>query len=205
MGHFQTNLFYLKVKLKLYSKSHDISKDFGSLHLIIRSIAATLIAFALMVLFAGTRFIVFPIVALMFGFVFVADKYGPRLYSDWPKRKYMKGEVTFETTRIHILLGEEREFDLAEVSEMVFFFDHYLDWSLGPRDVNRNGNGLLFIKMKDSTTEFFKFNIRTKEEFQGLEALIESYLLHVPFVLKKKVTDIPYILTSDLSERRVYH
>ncbi len=149
---------------------------------------------------------IFLVILAFFGFVILADKYGRKIYSDWPKRKYMKGEVTFETTKIHVVLDEEREFDRSEIGELIFFYDHYAGWSSGPIvDINRNGNALIFVRMKNETTDFYKFNIRTKEEFQGLEAIIESYLLHVPFVLIKKVTDIPYILTSDLSERRVYH
>jgi hypothetical protein len=196
----------LKVKLKLYSKSHEICKDYGYLHRVLRSIAATLFFFALTILLRNVQHMIFLVFLALFGFVILADKYGRRIFSDWPKRKYMEGEITFETTRIHVLLGEEKVLDSSEIAELIFFYDQYTGWSSGPVvDIDRNGNALIFVRMKNKATEFYKFNIRTKEEFKGLEKLIDSYVSNIPSVFKKKVTDIPYILTSDLVERRLYH
>lgn len=67
---------------------------------------------------------------LLFGGMFIADTYIRKLYSDWPKKKYFAGKITFESNKIIISNETVTQLLINDCKELVLFYDHYTGYSV---------------------------------------------------------------------------
>lgn len=151
-----------------------------------------------------TAIIVFIVVLV--GLLFLADKYFRRLYPDWPKTKNYAGTILFGVDEITIKKNNEQiTIPVKNISNLLLFCDHYRGFRNNHRDIERNGNALVYIKSIDGLAHAFKFNIYSKMQFESLNLLTTQYESSVGHYQKYAPAAIPTILTADLKQIRAFN
>lgn len=125
------------------------------------------------------------------------SKHIPTLMPDWPKKKRFTGEIIFSQNFISIRSKEEESKDISKIKEIVFFYRSF-------RGDESNGNGLVFIKMENDETLFFKFNIPSKWSFEDFQILLTHYKNVIPYFREYEPYEIDFIMKKDLSEKIQY-
>ncbi len=195
------------VKLNLYRNDFNVLSSHGFLNRILRSIFVTLLAVGVITLIpASIEIRTLILIVILIGGVFISDKYLRRIFPDWPKSKKFIGTISFSVDSISIM--EEHhvtKLSLTECIELVIFIDHYTGYTGTRRDVDRNGNGLLFYKDKLGQTSVYKFNIFNEKQFNNFKIFMDHYKVSVPYFKEYLPYEITHILKPDLSDRIKYH
>jgi hypothetical protein len=195
-----------QLELNIYRKDFNVQSNKSCLGRILRTIVV--IAFLLLFLFfipredGVTKFIGFLI---FYGGMYIGDKYFRRFYPDWPSKEKFIGKMILEKTQIKAIIeGHEEIYDLNNIQEMVVFHDQYTGYVINRRDLQRNGNALLFLKMNDESFAVLKFNIHTKQEYQSFTETIQHYKTALKYFKEYLPSEISHILKPDLSGRIIY-
>jgi hypothetical protein len=142
---------------------------------------------------------------LIFGSIFISEKYIRKLFPDWPKKKLFVGTISFSENQIIVnSIHKNIELNLNDCSEMILFYDHYKGYTASSRDIRRNGNGLLFYKNQDAKISIFKFNISDEEQFDEFKIVTENYKNELPYFKEYIPSEISHILKTDYSDRFRY-
>lgn len=195
------------LKLKIYSKEFNVTKSFGVTHFIIRALLLIPILFLAVFLLRDFNRLLFPIliVASLYLFMFISDRYLRRLYPDWPKTSNTSGEIHFLEKEIQLHSNSDvKNFVISDFREMIFFHDHYSGYTASARDVQRNGNALLHVIDVEDRVFNVKFNIRTEEQYKHFKSILSTYQEQVYSFEEKTPNDVQFILKPDLSGRRNY-
>ncbi len=194
------------VELNLYRDDINVLSDHGCLARIARSVVVaiiTLLVVQSLPVSREARGIVF--VVLLLSLLFVTDKYIRRLYPDWPKPSNYAGTITFTLDEITITKPDERlAIALTHINTFLLFYDHYCGFRNNHRDIERNGNALVYLKTVDGQMHVFKFNIYSKIQFDAFQALNVQYETTVKDFRKYTTSAIPTILTDDYKNTRSY-
>lgn len=134
------------------------------------------------------------------------DKYLRNYYPDWPKEKNFIGEINFSKESISIEKPNLiKSIKLDTIKELIVFYDGYTGFSLGMRDIKRNGNSLIFIKINNDLTYTYKFNIYSEADFVTFKKYLNKIKPILPYFKEYTPKEIYIILNQDLSTRIKYN
>lgn len=192
--------------LKLYRHNFDVTAYYSGTNRIVRTLLSVAVAFfGVKILPLSAAALTFAFFAILIAMIIIGDFYLRRLYPDWPWSSRFIGKINFSEKTIEVVEGEKGNLmQLSDIAELIIFFDHYTGFC-EPKGLDRNGNALLYIKTKSGDVQNFKFNVRTKLEFEEFTVLIECYKTSVPYFKAARPGDIQYVLKKDLSGRREYN
>lgn len=193
----------MNVEFFLFKDDFNVARNFGVLHRILSSLVIPVL-FLVYVFLIPTRSEFSPLIilVLIFGSIFISEKYIRKLFPDWPKKKLFVGTITFSENQIIVnSIHKNLELSLIDCSEMILFYDHYNGYTASSRDIKRNGNGLLFYKNRDAEISIFKFNISDEEQFDELNIVTKNYKNELPYFKEYLPSEISHILKSDYSDR----
>lgn len=194
------------LELNLYPNDFNVESNQSCLGRILRSIVlvAILLLIAIYTPFSDKTLNLIQIIVL-FGGMFIADRYIRRLYTDWPNNKKFIGKMTLEKNRIKVLIeGDEEIHEIDNYTEIVIFSDHYTGFTINMRDIQRNGNALIYLKEKNGSSVIIKFNINTEREHQKFIDITQSYKEQLAYYKEYLPGEISHILKPDLSSRIIY-
>lgn len=150
--------------------------------------------------------VIFIAYFFVFGTLIISGKYFRKLYPDWPKEQKFIGKMTLEKERIKVEIeGKEENYELNNIEEIVVFIDYYTGYSINFRDIIRNGNSLIFIKEKNGSSAFIKFNIYSELEYRNFNHYIDTYQEKIDYLKKYLTSEINNILKPDLTSRINYN
>jgi hypothetical protein len=195
-----------QLELNVYPKDFNVQSNKSCLGRIIRSIVIAGIVL-LVAIFApiSNRSLILIEILVLIGGIIIADRYVRRLYPDWPNKKKFIGKMILEKNRIKVFIEENEEIlELSNYAEIVIFFDHYTGYSINMRDIQRNGNALIYLKENNGSSVVIKFNINTEQEYQRFIDMTKNYKEELVYYKEYLPGEISHILKPDLSSRIIY-
>ena len=153
----------------------------------------------------STSLAIFTMLTIIFGGMFITDRFLRKFHSDWPHSKNFIGNIIFADNYFEALQkGQHEQLPLSNCSELLIFSDHYAGYVVNLRDYQRNGNALVFYKNTDGETKALKFNIKTEKEYNKFIKVKEQYRENVKYFKEYGTSELYHILKSDLSDRIQY-
>lgn len=198
----------ISLKLTLYQNDFKVHTNFGGFHRILRSIfIACLVVISSIILVPVSKELAFFIsLIILIVSLNITDTYLRKIYPDWPNSNKFIGTIIFSENLITINTQNENiELLITDCNELMLFIDHFSGFKANKRDIERNGNGLLFYKNNNGKISVFKFNVFNKIQHDKLETLIDLYKVQIPYFKKYLPFEISHILKPNLTERRKYN
>lgn len=180
--------------------------NYSCLNRILRTIILVFIATILVVVIPMSKsFAIFIMLTIIFGGMLIADRFLRKVYSDWPHSKNFEGSIIFTEKQIEINREDSScSLRLSDCSELLFFTDHFAGYTVNNRDLQRNGNALIFLKKLDGETLTFKFNIHTEEEYKSFCEIKSCYPDKINYYKEYGTPELMHILNSELTNRIKY-
>lgn len=197
----------LKLVLNIYPRDFNILANYSCLHRIVRTLVLVFIAgLVLMVLKLPQPGATLIGLGIILGGAYVSDHIFRKKYADWPHPSKFNGKITFTADGFTVDSSDNTtQYSLSDCVELVFFSDHFAGYLYSSRDLQRNGNALLFYKLKNETTGIVKFNLDTKLAYETFLELKEKYKNQVPYYKEYGTPELYHILKTDLTDRIKYH
>lgn len=194
------------VTINIFREDFNVARNFGVLYRILSSLVIVILLIGFL-FGAPLHFEFSTLIALVFvfGSIYISENYIRKLLPDWPKKKLFVGTITFSENQIVVNSNHNNiELQLSECSEMILFYDHYIGYKATSRDVERNGNCLLFFKNRNADISIFKFNISDENCFEEFNILIDKYKNELPYFKEYLPNEIKHVLKSNYSDRIRY-
>lgn len=189
----------MEVALNLYRNDFNVISNHSFLNRILRTLISVAFLIVSILYFDNSNTLI--ILALFFTIIFISDKYIRTVYPDWPHKRNFIGKLRISDNKIIISTSKITTIQLDYVKELIIFQDYYKGYSFNNRDLIRNGNALIFLKLNKEQTLTLKFNIGNKNQFDTLESLFLLFQNKIPYIKKHTTKDIKHILKPDLSDR----
>lgn len=186
------------MSIHLLDESFNIKRNYSFLSRII-------VAFLIIPILLGLILLELNMVIVFITFTsswYLLSKYIRYLFPDWIKQKHIKGKIIVKPNSI--LINQETYLNIG-ISEFILFQDMFKGDSFGPRDLTRNGNGLIFIKLKNGKTLNFKINIPDEEQHKILQNTLQEWSENGVLFKKFHSKDIDHILNETRTERRIFN